>query len=269
MKNVNKTSTKNFDPDFFRDLMFLWQNQPFCDEVVNSGVTIMPPTNLPFNQVMQNGPCLTYILNVRTGHYEFVSDNVQQILGYSPQDFTGKDLAFVKSLIHPQDSIYLWKMLIRVWQYLLAQPCAKRELYQYNCDYRIKKANNDWMRILEQNTIIKTDQKGNITHLLGMCTDITNWRKSSTLTASVVSKTKEQCFMCTSAEEVQSREETLSKREREVLQLIAQGYNSKFIADRLCISFHTVNTHRQKMIAKTNTKNTGRLVQYAISNEII
>jgi len=61
----------------------------------------------------------------------------------------------------------------------------------------------------------------------------------------------------------------LSKRELEIVRLLAQGYSSKCIADKLFISFHTVNTHRQHMIEKTKTKNTGELIQFATSRGLI
>jgi len=61
----------------------------------------------------------------------------------------------------------------------------------------------------------------------------------------------------------------LSKREKQIVRLVAEGYSSKVIADQLFISFHTVNTHRKNIICKTHSKNTSGLVQYAISNRVI
>lgn len=43
----------------------------------------------------------------------------------------------------------------------------------------------------------------------------------------------------------------LSQREREVLVLVAQGMQNKEIADKLCISVHTVMSHRKNIVAKT------------------
>jgi len=71
------------------------------------------------------------------------------------------------------------------------------------------------------------------------------------------------CFVCTFTENPSITPEPLSKREKEVLKLVTAGYSSKHIADQLCISLHTINTHRKKMIGKINTKNTGELVQHA------
>ncbi|MGF1639072.1 MAG: response regulator transcription factor [Cyclobacteriaceae bacterium] len=44
--------------------------------------------------------------------------------------------------------------------------------------------------------------------------------------------------------------------------LISDGFVSKQIAEKLHISFNTVNTHRQNMLTKTNTSNSSELVNY-------
>ena len=55
----------------------------------------------------------------------------------------------------------------------------------------------------------------------------------------------------------------LTKREKEVLSLIASGLISKEIADKLYISVNTVNTHRQRIIEKLNVNNTYEAIRYA------
>lgn len=54
---------------------------------------------------------------------------------------------------------------------------------------------------------------------------------------------------------------TISRREREVLHLIAYEHTSQEIADRLYISDHTVISHRKKLLVKLNVKNTAGLVR--------
>ena len=56
---------------------------------------------------------------------------------------------------------------------------------------------------------------------------------------------------------------TVSTREKEVLQLIADGFSSKQIADRLFISNHTAITHRKNLIDKFKVKNTAQLIKRA------
>jgi len=60
----------------------------------------------------------------------------------------------------------------------------------------------------------------------------------------------------------------LTAREREVVQLVAEGKISKEIADRLNISVHTVETHRTNIMRKLEIHTVGELVRYAIRNQI-
>lgn len=55
----------------------------------------------------------------------------------------------------------------------------------------------------------------------------------------------------------------LTSRECEILKLIAIGNTSKEIAEQLCISKNTVDTHRNKMLQKLNLANSASLVHYA------
>lgn len=61
----------------------------------------------------------------------------------------------------------------------------------------------------------------------------------------------------------------LSKREMEVLQLVASGKSDKEVAEELFISTKTVNTHKMHILDKLGLKNTAELVHYAIKNELI
>ena len=67
------------------------------------------------------------------------------------------------------------------------------------------------------------------------------------------------------------QEETdgLSPREREVLQLIAEGYTNKQIAEILSISIKTVQAHRNSLMQKLDLHDRGELIKYAIQKKII
>ena len=65
------------------------------------------------------------------------------------------------------------------------------------------------------------------------------------------------------------RYETLSEREREILQLVAEGRSNKAIADLLCISPATVETHRAHVLEKLDLHNVAEIVLYAVRRGII
>jgi DNA-binding NarL/FixJ family response regulator len=61
----------------------------------------------------------------------------------------------------------------------------------------------------------------------------------------------------------------LTKREREVLSLIASGMTNRQIAERLFISVKTVETHRSRIIESLDLHTTAELVRYAIDNGLV
>ncbi|MGM9825020.1 MAG: LuxR C-terminal-related transcriptional regulator [Paludibacteraceae bacterium] len=62
---------------------------------------------------------------------------------------------------------------------------------------------------------------------------------------------------------------SLSEREQEVLVQVAKGLSNKEIADALCLSTHTVITHRKNIAAKLNIHSTAGLTIYAIANGLM
>ena len=66
-----------------------------------------------------------------------------------------------------------------------------------------------------------------------------------------------------------ARRNALTSREREILQLVAEGETHQHIADRLFISVRTVDTHTNNIMKKLNLHDTASLVTYAIKNGIV
>jgi DNA-binding CsgD family transcriptional regulator len=60
-----------------------------------------------------------------------------------------------------------------------------------------------------------------------------------------------------------SNRDLLSAREKEIVELIAQDYDTKEIAEKLFISVHTVGNHRSNMIERLGVRDTTALVQLA------
>ncbi len=63
--------------------------------------------------------------------------------------------------------------------------------------------------------------------------------------------------------------EKLSEREREVLQLFAEGKTTREIAEKLFISIKTVGTHKQHIQEKLNLQSTTDMIKYALKNGLI
>jgi two-component system response regulator NreC len=68
---------------------------------------------------------------------------------------------------------------------------------------------------------------------------------------------------------LQDSYELLTEREREVLQLLAEGKSNKEVATILNISVYTVDSHRLHLMQKLNLHNTAEIVLYAVRKKII
>lgn len=60
----------------------------------------------------------------------------------------------------------------------------------------------------------------------------------------------------------------INPREKEVLEQLCMGFSTQEIADKLCISSRTVETHRAHLLEKTNSKNTINLILYALKHKL-
>jgi two-component system, NarL family, response regulator NreC len=68
---------------------------------------------------------------------------------------------------------------------------------------------------------------------------------------------------------VQDSYELLTAREKEILQLLAQGKTNKEVAALLDVSVYTVESHRANMMQKLNLRNTAEIVLYAVRKNLV
>jgi DNA-binding CsgD family transcriptional regulator len=252
--------------DDYDALMRLWRSQPYECPAGRSqyGKNLAEHPSLAL--MLGLGPGVTWICDLRTGGYEFMSANVESLLGYSARQFTAGGIAFARQLLHPEDAGPAWQLLLRAYKCLLDLPARHRPLAGLSRDYRLRRADGTYVRLLEQSRVLQSDRTGNVTHLLGVCTNITDWKRSDVLSASVDSAHFHTCL--TAGDAPGTKPQGLSQREREIIRLVSEGYNSQQIADLLFISVHTVNTHRRNISGKTKTRTAGSLVRFALTNSI-
>ena len=78
-----------------------------------------------------------------------------------------------------------------------------------------------------------------------------------------------EMYMKKTADDMQDPYDTLSSREREILQMVAQGMTSNDISKRLFISSRTVDAHRSKLMHKLNLHSRSDLIRFAQRRGII
>lgn len=261
-----KCLQKEFEKTY-QEMCALWEMQDYAETTTDYAHFVQE--NQALVNMLNSSPCVTWIIDVRRMQYLFMSSNVKAALGFEASLFTTQGIPFYNEIMHPDDLPKTWGLIKKIWDFLLAQPANKRKQYKFTHDYRMAKADGGYIRVLEQSSILQQDSNGNITHVMGICSNITHLKKNETLTATLISTEDNSCIFFTPETGGINPQEVLSKRELEIVRLIAEGYSSKLIADKLCIGFNTVNTHRQNILRKTHTSSTGEFVQFALGNGLI
>lgn len=161
-------------------------------------------------------------------------------------------LSFFNHTVHQEDSITLLKRWITSIKLCYAVSPDERKNYKIINDYRIKNRRGEYIRVIDQHQVLELDAQGNI--WLAVCIiDISpDQDKYTGVRSSIVNfKTGEVVWEALEKERnAELNSVKLSPREKQVLSLIKEGYLSKEIADKLSLSVHTVNTHRQRILEK-------------------
>jgi len=196
----------------------------------------------------------------------FYSSNLGLALGYSPQDIEAGGEYFLDAKIHPDDFIKLFENGVNGLKLFFNLSIDQKLNYKLNCklisEYRILNAAGNYVRVIEQQQILELDTYGNVWLGLsifdispnqknmdeGLKSEMLNFRTGKTIP-----------FFELEAE----RTNTLTKRETEILKLVKDGFLSKEISNKLTISLHTVNTHRQRVLEKLGVNNSMEAVMLA------
>lgn len=133
-------------------------------------------------------------------------------------------------------------------------------------EYRAK-VGGRFRRVTESLQVLETDQPGNIWLALCILEISPNQMPPFTVNSQIINTATGEVF--SPLTKYFQRELILTKRELEILNLISQGKLSKEISENLHISIHTVDTHRQHILAKLNVDNSHEAVRCALSLGLI
>jgi DNA-binding CsgD family transcriptional regulator len=195
----------------------------------------------------------------------FLSSRFETIFGFNISEAHEEGNEYFDKKVHPDDFFNAMKIASYFLKLAFSLPIEERKDYKLINDYRIKNAEDKYIRVIEQFQALELDKHGNIWLALCVMDLSPNQDISLPLQNKVINfKAGELYHFPDSFKEV-----SLSKREKEILSLISDGLISKEIADNLFISVHTVNTHRQKILEKLDVANSHEAIKLAKSYGLI
>lgn len=234
----------------------------------NSNGNIPPSFELEVYKKLLNlfhvGSFYYYIVNIASVEMEFVSDTVEGVLGFRPDEFS---VERIFENIHPEDKQRFVDHERQVTTFFNQLPPEKVLKYKVSYDYRLKCADGSYKWILMQTVTVQTNEQGAVIRVLGVQTDITHMKTDNRPSGlSFLGLEGEPSFYNVPIESTVfiPTKKIFTKREAEVLKLIVNGLTSFEIADLLCISMYTVNSHRKNILRKSGCGTPNELVSKAI-----
>lgn len=203
-----------------------------------------------------------YIFNLIESKLELLSEEASLILGYKKEEL---DLFFLISKIHPEDQPWFLNIENKVFEFFGKLTIEQIPNYKVRYDYRIRKSNGEYIRVLQQVITLQNSEVGDILKTFGVHTDISHLKMEGIPVLSFIGLNGEPSFIDVDIEKMFPIPSTfLTNREQEILLLIVNGKETKEIATDLCISTETVSTHRKNLRVKTQARNTAEMISMAI-----
>jgi DNA-binding CsgD family transcriptional regulator len=229
-----------------------------CDEALLA-------SHLPFLQRLDviDGSSVA-LFDMRTRGYRFLTSSFKFLGGYPAEDAQAIGPDYFFGLMHADDRNFVLETVVRTFRFLFSVPAGERKDYKLSFEFRIRAVGGRLVRIVQQVVVLELDRRGSIWLVL-IANDLApgNVREDGLERQLVNMKTGE--WRLFKPEDRSPEKGSLSRRELEILGLVADGMASREIASRLFISVATVNNHRQRILEKLGTRSSAESVRYAAS----
>lgn len=214
--------------------------------------------------IFQVGDYYYMVFNIPETKFDIISDEMVQVLGYEKNEIT---VPFFISNIHPDDQPWFLNFENKVVEFFSSLRRDQVTNYKIRYDYRIRKKNGDYIRILQQVITLQFEGENQVVRTLVVHTDISHLKQDGVPLLSFIGMNGESSYINVDVKEIfTTSKEIITRRERQVLTLLVKGDDSKTIASKLGISKQTVDTHRKNLLKKTGCENTASLIAMAIKN---
>lgn len=197
----------------------------------------------------------------------FYSPNFCAALGYDMSEVVADGQQYLDSRIHPDDHLILMKNGILLLKMFSKLPGNEKAHYKLINEYRILNAEDKYVRVIEQHQVLELDNYGNIWLSFSIIDVSPSQDVDDTVRTQLLNFKTGKIIPFT--EEDTRPVNDLTQREREILQMVKEGLLSKEISDKLSISVHTVNTHRQRVLEKLGANNSMEAVSFASKSGLL
>ncbi|WP_299667545.1 helix-turn-helix transcriptional regulator [uncultured Polaribacter sp.] len=215
-----------------------------------------------------------YLFNFQTLQLDYVSEGVKKLMNLSDIEYNSISLETMLNFYAPEDLALMQKKEEAVLNFLLNK-IKPSLLTKYKATYLIRYKFKDGAikKILHQAKTINVSEDGKIQQVIGVHADISHIPGPIDHKISFIGDGNLPSYYSLDPDELLLNTINIRKkftnRELSILQLMASGFTSSEIAEKMFISEFTVNTHRKNILGKSDAKNVNELIANCVRNGLI
>ncbi|MEJ5091257.1 helix-turn-helix transcriptional regulator [Sphingobacterium faecium] len=217
------------------------------------------------NAIISTGPFYYYVIDFYDMSLSHVNGDMEEIHGLNPEVVTFNDVLLT---IHPDDVDFVANAESFISKFFRERIATEKLLnYKMNYSFRSRMKNGEYALLNHQAILLSLDENGRSGKSLNIHTRIDHLSNLNTRKISLIGLKGEPSYLNMSLEEKPLP--CFSKREKQILQLIAAGLTNNEIAEKLFIAAITVKKHRQNILEKTDCKNITQLINQCTMQGLI
>lgn len=210
------------------------------------------------NSIASSGPFYYYVIDFYDMSLSNVSGAIEDIHGLDPKTVTFND---VLNTIHPDDVDFVANAEAFITTFFRERIAREKLLrYKMNYSFRSRMKDGEYVLLNHQAILLSLDEDGRSGKSLNIHTRIDHLSNLNTRKISLIGLNGEPSYMNMSLDGELRPMPAFSKREKQILKLISEGFSSTEISEKLFIAVMTVKKHRQNILEKTDCKNITQLI---------
>lgn len=251
------------------DVISLWRYNKLNQKVSLDRLHV--ESNPLFTSIFEMIRAVPIVVDVKKMTQQYVGIDVEEWWGWKIDEIFGDGVQSYIKLIHPSD-LGVHNICNKLLFNFL-QAYSQEDKYNLNIllNFRLRKSDGTYVHLNQTTKILELEPDGSIRSLLVLLIEnntVSDFYERRYIRFGGKGITGRLYEYLPDVEDIQQLE-LPSKREKEIISYLISGKESKSIAEHLCISKHTVDTHRRHILQKFYLKNTYELINLVHTTRLL
>lgn len=219
------------------------------------------------SSIFSLGPFYYYVVDFFDMSLSNISSGISKVHDLDAEKVTFSDII---ETVHPDDLGFVSNAEKAIIDFFYNKIGNKKLLsYKISYSFRSKMKNGEYGLLNHQSIQLTLDENGGFAKAINIHTDISHLSKENNNTFSLISLDDDVSYMNMPVALPLDRSSEFTKREIEIIKLLAGGKTSYAIANLLHISENTVKNHRKNILKKSNCTNTTSLIKQCLLQGLV